>query len=80
MIIPSKKWFNIIFGGADDKKTCPKCGGISLKKTGFYEQKQRYKCKYCGAVFILKKDLSEDIYKDYVKNKLTLKLLSNKYK
>ena len=63
-----------------DKKNCPKCGGIKIIKKGFKNNKQHYKCKYCGAVFILKKDLSEDIYKDYVKNKLTLKLLSNKYK
>ncbi|MCR5505278.1 MAG: hypothetical protein K6E94_07045, partial [Elusimicrobiaceae bacterium] len=64
--------------GLYDKKNCPKCGGIKIIKKGFKNNKQRYKCKYCGAVFILKKDLSADIYKDYVKNKLTLKLLSNK--
>ena len=62
-----------------DKKNCPKCGGIEIIKKGFRDKKQHYKCKYCGAVFILKKDLSEDIYNDYAQNRLTLKILSKKY-
>ena len=41
--------------------------------------KQHYKCKYCGAVFILKKDLAASIYKDYVQGMHTLKVLAHKY-
>ena len=79
LLIPSEKWFDIIFGGVNAKKYCPKCGGISTKKHGFFKGKQRYRCKYCGVVFILRKDWVEQAYKDYALRHLDIAEIALKY-
>lgn len=48
-----------------DKKVCRKCGGIELINWGKYKGKQRYRCKYCGAVFTLHWKWNEKAYEEY---------------
>lgn len=51
-----------------------------MKKTGFRNQKQRYKCHACGKQFVGGKRLDpEQIWKEYVEGKQTYKQLSEKY-
>lgn len=57
---------------------------MEFKKHGKFKGKQRYKCLYCGATFnCISKKIPKwvsEAYDDYVFNRLTLKLLSVKYK
>jgi len=65
------------------RKTCPKCHSRCVKKDGFKNWRQRYRCKECGHVFQnkrrRKKKISENLWNEYCFRRQTYQNLSDDY-